>query len=191
MLEIEMKFPVADFKSVRAALKDRGARKRDTHEERDHYFNAPDRDFARTDEALRLRCIGKRNIATYKGPKHAGPAKTRTEIEAPLADGAESAETFSRFLVALGYRPVAQVHKKRTTYRLKRKRFTLEICLDRVTNVGRFVEIEIVAAAEQKGAAQELLQQIAGELGLEGPERRSYLEMYLNRTGAQVDGQPT
>ena len=59
--------------------------------EADHYFNAPDRDFARTDEAFRLRRIGAANFVTYKGPKRDAQRKMRTEIEVPLPDGDEAA----------------------------------------------------------------------------------------------------
>src|SRR5438270_12803454 len=68
MLEIEMKFPVADFAGIEQNLRHRQARPDQVREEEDHYFNAPDRDFARTDEALRLRCVGLANVVTYKGP---------------------------------------------------------------------------------------------------------------------------
>src|SRR2546423_10558721 len=95
MLEIEMKFPVADFAPVQAKLLEWQARPADVLHEADHYYNAPDRDFAQTDEALRLRRIGAANIVTYKGPKQPGPAKTRTEIEVGLEAGVEAAANLS------------------------------------------------------------------------------------------------
>src|SRR5947208_992675 len=48
MLEVEMKFPVADFEPVRERLAQWGARSDHEAQETDVYFNAPDRDFART-----------------------------------------------------------------------------------------------------------------------------------------------
>ena len=92
MLEIEMKFPVADFTAVERTLRGWQAREHPAIDEADHYFNAPDRDFARTDEAFRLRCIGDVNRITYKGPKQGGPAKTRTEIELALESGPDAAQ---------------------------------------------------------------------------------------------------
>src|SRR5437773_12142598 len=92
MLEIELKFPVAEFSAIQQRLGQWGARAEAALDEADHYFNAPDRDFARTDEAFRLRRIGTQNRITYKGPKQGGPAKTRTEIELGLEAGAESAD---------------------------------------------------------------------------------------------------
>ncbi|MFO0966002.1 MAG: class IV adenylate cyclase [Gemmataceae bacterium] len=185
MLEIEMKFPVDDFRGVVKKVREWDAERVAPRQEEDHYFAPPDRDFAKTDEALRLRRIGKRNVATYKGPKEAGPTKTRTEIEVDLAEGVASAEQFERFLEALRYRSVARVRKKRTAYRFRRGGFPMEVTLDEVTGVGRFVEVEIVAKPEKRDAAQKVLQEVAAALGLQKSERRSYLEMLLAKAGGQ------
>jgi adenylate cyclase class 2 len=179
MLEIEMKFPVSQFGPVREHLQRTGARADAVLEEADHYYNAPDRDFAKTDEALRLRRIGPTNLVTYKGPKETGPTKTRTEIELALEPGAESADKFCRLLSRLGYRAVAVVRKKRICYHFERSGFALQACLDEVDRVGCFVEAEIVAPEEQKALAQDVLLEVTAEMGLRNPERRSYLEMFL------------
>src|SRR3712207_4870783 len=97
------------------------AGRREVRIDTDRYFNAPDRDFARTDEAVRVRSIGARNFATYKGPKRDRQTKTRTEIEVPLGDGAEVARQFQQFLSHLGYRFVAEVRKHRAIYQLSRE----------------------------------------------------------------------
>jgi adenylate cyclase, class 2 len=183
VLEIEMKFPAADFAPIEAKLAQWGARPEPVLHEADHYYNAPDRDFAKTDEALRLRRIGEANRVTYKGPKQEGPAKTRTEIEIGLEAGNEAADKFCTLLTKLGYRAVAVVRKLRRPYRFERDGFALEACLDEVGQVGRYVEVEIVAPAEQKAQAEKVLAAVTAELGLANPERRSYLEMYLSNLG--------
>ncbi len=185
-LEIEMKFPVADFRPLQEKLRQRKARRvqvRPLHEE-DHYFNAPDRDFARTDEALRLRRIGSANCVTYKGPKRDKQTKTRTEIEVPIARGKAAAENFCRLLRSLGYRDVAIVRKDRWLFRLPEEQgFAVEICLDEVADLGRFAELEILAPASKLDAARAVLLSLAAELGLTESERRSYLEMLLAKQG--------
>src|SRR5262245_39530456 len=104
MLEIELKFPTTDFAAVEQHMKRMNAAAQPTIDEADHYFNAPDRDFGKTDEAFRLRSIGEQNRVTYKGPKHPGPAKTRTEIEIPIESGAEAADKWRQLVQHLGYR---------------------------------------------------------------------------------------
>src|SRR5437588_10676404 len=116
MLEVEMKFPIRNFASIERRLAEAGAHEPHVRQEIDQYFNAPDRDFALTDEALRVRRIGSANFLTYKGPKRDAQTKTRTEIEVPLADGAAVAEMLERLLTHLGYRPVAVVRKVRRVY---------------------------------------------------------------------------
>lgn len=179
MLEVEMKFPVADWMNLERKLAAWGANKLETRREEDHYFNAPDRDFARTDEAFRLRRVGSANFLTYKGPKIDPQTKTRTEIEVPMGPGHESAEAMTQLLGHLGYRPVAVVEKLRQVMKVDRERFVLEICLDEVKDVGRFVELEILAPDDQLDSSRKVMLAAAADLGLTSSERRSYLELLL------------
>lgn len=181
MLEIEQKFANADFAAIEKRLAEWNAYLGEEHIEADHYFNAPDRDFARTDEAFRLRRIGAANFLTYKGPKHPGAVKVRTELEIPLRDGDEAATQFMQLLAHLGYRAVAIVRKQRRTYHLERGGFELAVCLDEVEQLGRFAEVEIVAPDEQVDAARSVLADTAAALGLTNLERRSYLNLLLQR----------
>jgi adenylate cyclase class 2 len=181
MLEIEMKFPVADFGPLEPVLTGWGAGAAESRADADHYFNAPDRDFGRTDEALRLRRIGAKNFVTYKGPKRDAQTKTRTEVEVPLAEGDEAARDFAALLTHLGYRPTAVVHKRRAIRHLTRGGFAMEVCLDEVDELGRFVELEILAPEDQLDRARAALLEAAAALGLKNSERRSYLEMLLEK----------
>src|SRR5437868_4696081 len=166
MLEVEMKYAGADFAALERQLRSWNAVEEPPQIEADHYFNAPDRDFAITDEALRLRRIGERNFVTYKGPKRDAQTKTRTEIEVALAPGDAAADDFSQLLMRLGYRPVAVVRKARRLFHLRRDGFDLEITLDDVEGVGRFAELEIQAPEEQLDAARDVVLRTAAELGL-------------------------
>lgn len=181
MLEVEAKYQESDWDRVQAALAGWGAVADPPREDADHYFNAPDRDFAKTDEAVRLRRIGPTNFITYKGPKRDSETKTRTEVELRLVDGDEAAATAVRLLTGLGYKPVAVVVKARRVYRLTRGGFELEVCLDDVGAVGRFVELEIRARGDQFEAAKAALLEAAAELGLTKQERRSYLQLLLGK----------
>ena len=181
MLEVEMKFRLPDWTPVTTRLTEWGATPAATRKDTDHYFNAPDRDFAQTDEAVRVRRIGTANLLTYKGPKLDAATKTRSEIELRLADGPGPAADAVRFLTALGYRPVAVVTKTRQVYKLDRHGFPLEVCLDDVGAVGKYVEIEAMAEPPQFEAAKAAVMTTAAELGLTDQERRSYLRLLLER----------
>jgi pantoate--beta-alanine ligase len=190
MLEIEQKFARVDLAALEARLRAWGAAFLGEHEEADHYHNAPDRDFARTDEAFRLRRIGADNFLTYKGPKRDARVKVRTELEVPLPPGDESAEQFLQLLRHLGYQPTAVVRKRRRSYRLERGGLRVVVCLDDVEELGRFAEVEVLAPDEQADHAQAVLSDLAAELGLTEVERRSYLGLYLAGRAAREGEAP-
>jgi adenylate cyclase class 2 len=179
MLEVEMKFPVADLARLGVLLQERGGQPGAVVEEADAYYNAPDRDFARTDEALRLRRVGARTLVTYKGPKLDAQTKTRVELEAALADGQDTGAQFAGILEHLGYRPVTVVKKRRKKYWLHADGFEIEVSLDDVDQVGTYAELEIKADREHLEQARDLVRQLAADLGLRDSERRSYLELLL------------
>jgi adenylate cyclase, class 2 len=180
MLEVEVKYRLGEPQRVETQLSEWGAKVVADHAEADHYMNAPDRDFARTDEALRLRRIGSQNLLTYKGPRRDAVSKTRTELEVDCPPGDAAAEAFLKLFAHLGYRPTAVVRKRRRILEWQRDGFTIHACLDEVENVGRFVELEIVAEDKDYEAARAIVLAAAADLGLGEMERRSYLELLLN-----------
>ena len=178
--EVEQKFPVEDLAAVRAAIANRGATSGDTVTQVDTYYAHPMRDFATTDEAMRLRCVNDTNVFTYKGPKLDATTKTREEIELPIQSGQHGATLGSQLLEALSFKPVATVSKVRQTYHLEYENQTIEFALDTIEGLGQFVEIEIVAEGEQAmDSARKTIGELATELSLTEPERRSYLELIL------------
>ncbi len=183
-LEIEQKFRVADRPALRQRLVAAGARFAPTVSHADTYFAHPARDFATTDEALRIRSIGDENRITYKGPKQKHAVKTRREVELPLAAGSAAAEQFAELLTLLGFRPVATVRKRREEGTLDWQGTAVNVALDTVLldsadALGEFCEIEICAEESQVAAAQQSIQSLAAHLGLTEVERRSYLGMFL------------
>lgn len=178
--EVEMKFHMpADRSRVLQRLAEFGAVPADDVAQADRYFNHPARDFAQTDEALRIRSIGDSNVVTYKGPKIGTTTKTRLEIEPALGDGPHNAEQFAEVLVALGFRPVATVNKRRQSYDLQRNGRAFEVCIDRVDRVGDFIEIETSAERSGLPEAQQAVRSLADEFQLQDEVRRSYLSMLL------------
>ena len=135
------------------------------------------RDFAQTDEALRLRRKGDANYITYKGPKIDATTKTRREIELPLAPGPESLASWTALLEAVDFRPVAEVRKSRRKAAVACQGRQVEASLDEVDGVGTFVEFELVVEESDVDAARACIQSLAQSLGLTQGERRSYLEL--------------
>ena len=185
MYEVEQKYPLADVAAVEAALGRLGAMWHGTVAQIDRYFNHPCRDFAATDEALRLRRTDDALAITWKGPRLATSAKTRREIELPLVQAAVPAtlDRWTELLEALGFRQVREVAKQRRVATVAWQGATIEVALDHVAGLGDFVELELQADAAGLGGAAARIESLARELGCTAAERRSYLEMLIERRG--------
>jgi adenylate cyclase class 2 len=177
MYEVELKVR-ADLETVRGRLAELGADRVDAVRQRDTYYDAPHREFAETDEALRIReethdGEGTTRL-TYKGPRIDETTKTREEFET----AAEDSDALEGILDGLGFSPAATVEKEREHYAIEG--FT--VTLDSVTDVGEFVEVEVDVESEgEVDAAREeaiaLLKRL--ELDPEASVRTSYLGLLL------------
>lgn len=177
--EVEQKHHVEDVRLLLAQLAQRGVEPEHAVEQADQYFRHPARDFAVTDEALRIRTSGGRSHVTYKGPKVDVDTKTRRELELPLdvhdADGSQ----FAELLAVLGFQPVAIVRKRRRRFRIHHAGRQVAGALDDVDGVGMFVELELIAEDANLEDTKRVIRELAAELQLGPTERRSYLEMLL------------
>ena len=163
--EVKLRVPCEALAGLAGLLESLGARVEGPVEEVDVYYRHPCRDFASTDEALRLRVAGGGARLTYKGPRLSrGPVKERLELEASVEG------PLGEILEMLGFREAARVVKRRLYARLDGHTVTL----DQVEGLGCFVEVE--------GPDPEAL---ADRLGLGGAEmvEETYLEMVLRARG--------
>ncbi len=171
-LEIEIKAYCQDISDVKKKLVELNAVFIKTEKESDQYYNHPAKDFAVTDEALRLRNVSDSTILTYKGPKISKATKARIEKEVIVQDDNETGE----ILQLLGFRQSGIVVKNRDYYQLGE----IIICIDDVENLGTFVEIE--KKGDDLVNIEKELFALSEKLGLERFERRSYLEMLLTES---------
>jgi adenylate cyclase class 2 len=172
MYEIEAKVRVDELGAVRIRLVEQNAEKIGEESQHDVYYNAPHRNFAETDEALRVRYTGGTPEITYKGPKIASSGlKARREINIRV----DSGKRFEELLDSLGFTRAASVEKHREEYRLQ----GASIALDSVEGLGTFVEIEVLT--EETGeAAEARIQELEDILGVRGTHiTESYLELIL------------
>ncbi len=177
MYEVELKHR-ADHDSVRTKLEEMGAEHTDSRRQVDTYYSAPHREFADTDEALRIR----REVPddgetatklTYKGPLVERESKTREEHETSV----ESESALEGVLSGLGFEPAATVEKDREFYELE----GYTITLDSVAGLGSFVEIEQETTEDDVAAVRDGAIELLSTLGLEAGEqiRTSYLGLLL------------
>jgi adenylate cyclase class 2 len=174
MIEVEVKAR-ADHEKVRPILKKIGAVKVKTEIQSDTYFAAPHRDFAKTDEALRIRSLDGQSVVTYKGPKLDKVSKTREEFETPIDE-----VIFTKILHALGFKEAGVVRKTREVYEAEE----INVSLDSVESLGEFLEVEIMAESEKElETARHKLFDFLKQFGFGEKDsiRVSYLEMVLEK----------
>ncbi|WP_348609135.1 class IV adenylate cyclase [Halobaculum rarum] len=197
MYEVEVKVRV-DHDGVRARLADIDATRVRRVRQVDTYYDAPHRDFAETDEALRIRretVAGDTNAAgndepraadadgdgdgdtetkiTYKGPLVEAESKTREEFETAVADG----DAVEGIFEGLGFSPAATVEKDREFFSVD----GYTVTLDDVARVGEFVEVEREAAEAEIESAREGAYAVLRKLRIDPDDqiRTSYLGLLL------------
>jgi adenylate cyclase class IV len=71
------------------------------------------------------------------------------------------------------------VRKQRDVFELARGKWSMEISLDEVNELGTFAEIELLVADGQQQLAKQLVIELQRELDLSEPIKSSYLSMLL------------
>lgn len=186
MYEVELKVETV-HEGLPERLDSLGATRERRVEQTDTYYDAPHRDFAETDEALRIRRERPLDAEatdpesdptvevtlTYKGPLVDDSSKTRREHETGVDDAAELAAV----LDGIGFEPAATVEKERTFYAVD----GYTVVLDSVAGLGEFVEIERRAAADDVDSVREGAVGLLESLGLDPDDgiRTSYLGLLL------------
>ena len=174
MIEVEVKAKIDSFEEMERNLESLGATKTKNEFQEDIYFQSPIVDFAKTDEALRIRTTDNDTFITYKGPKLNDRAKTRKEVEMSV----ESAAKATDILEEIGFRPARTVKKSRQYYTYE----NFEISLDDVEGLPPYMEIEVALDdGEDYSRAQEMIFEVFEKLNItDGFERTSYMELLEN-----------
>jgi adenylate cyclase class 2 len=175
MFEVEIKYRVSLLDDLRKIVL-LVAKPIGISVEEDHYFNHPCRDFAQSDEAIRIRIHGDGEvIMTYKGRRIGSVGKSRMEINLKVDDYDNAA----LMMASLGFKEVAVIRKRRELFTVDK----YTIYLDNADNLGKFVEVETMVSDESliDEAAQDILKFAQEKLGLkpEQIERRTYLELAM------------
>lgn len=190
MVEVEIKSAIGVLtkEQLQKAAEKIGFVQADSLREIDVYFNGNDRNFIKTDEALRLRSCRNHKaetcetFITYKGPKLDQESSTRLEYETGVGD----LLVMKDLLTALGYKEVFTVDKTRQEWKLPPAagRAEVTLCLDTVAGLGDYLELETLTMSEnERETAVEELLQLLDQLGVARDylTRKSYLELLMCR----------
>lgn len=182
MIEVEIKAKLPDAAALEESLIKLGFKKEPSVSEQDIYYNGNDRDYRKTDEALRIRVNkypetdAQENILTYKGHKLGSDSQTRMELETVFED----APKMQAILSALGYLPILEVRKLRRMYR----QGEITVCIDHVDSLGDYLELEKLVT--DKKDYPEAVEELYGWLSKFGIAKdlltqHSYLELLLRQ----------
>ncbi len=148
MLETEIKLKVPDHASLRARLPAIGATRAGQVLEVNTFYDTDSASLRNADRGLRIRTTrsldpaagtgdspdNNQTIITYKGPRQAGPFKSREEVELIVDDPAAADVLLTR----LGYAPTLSFEKRRESWETP----ACKIELDELPHLGTFMEIE-------------------------------------------------
>lgn len=179
MIEVEIKCPINDPESVAEQLvKKVNAKFIKSVFQKDIYLQHPSKNFAETDEALRIRDSDDGIQVTYKGPKIDAFSKTREE----LCVYVDNFDTILNIFKRVGFFPIAKVNKSRKIFHVDGN---IVAAIDQVQDLGNFIELESEAKDySQVEVKRDELLSLLDKLGYprENTERRSYLELIIAKS---------
>lgn len=195
MFEVEMKVKVKNYDELKDILDNRTIQG-DPMENFDLYFNhtSPERDFSKTDEAIRIRVTKVYGLndnkiksetadLTYKGPKLDAQIKTR--VENVVSFDPKDIKPMESILKVMNLKKVIEIRKKRLPYTITYQNYDIEIVLDEIEYLPRhYMELEIQCKEkEETTKAKEVMISLLNEFGysIEDSIRDSYLELIVKQ----------
>lgn len=165
MIEVEIKCKIENKEKLQKNLISMGFTESSHEKECDSYYDDNAGSIRNNDTALRIRKVidlktGEvTSQVNYKGQKSDQHTMTRPEYETVIDNAAE----MDSILQALGYHVVEpQVKKERIQY----SKNDIHACLDEVSGLGTFLELEIIVEQEmEKKEALQRIEELLNTLG--------------------------
>lgn len=163
-IEIELKFPLNNPERIIEFLNKFAKQEKKDISQKDTYYNAPHRDFVKVKypfEWLRIRETPKGFSLDYKHfhPENVKVTDYCDEFETKI----ENAESLKKIFENLNFKELVCVDKTRSTWLFK----DVEIAIDDVKGIGRFIELELKKEVNNPKEGKEYLYQILKELNAE------------------------
>lgn len=168
--EIQIKLPINNLGKIRKKLEDLKIEKSETKWQQDTYFEAPGWKLPKTDELMRIRQEGEKYILAYKGPSRGKEIRTKPKIEFQIDPDLKDV------LEKIGYKKALQINKQREKYLFEK----IEIVLDKVENLGEFMELRTENPKDERK-----IDDLIKKLGLDSKQatKKSYFELMLKKRG--------
>ena len=172
-VEVEIKAQVDDMSSCENYILSKGALFKEEKYQHDILLDPPSTDFSKTDQVLRIRNSNGFWKLDYKSPRLDNETKSRREYSVKIDDGSQLKDIFNW----MNFKLVGEIEKTRRTYELN----GMVICFDNVTNLGEFIEVEIIADEKDFESSKVKIMSLLKELGISETIRKDYLELLWDK----------
>ncbi len=172
MREIEVKFEVKDIRAIKQKIKKIGAKYKGKHSQLDIWFDTLEKSLGKKRTGLRLRRQEGKTMLTVKGKQVFGKSfREAEESEVRVSDFDKT----RKMLAELGFQRELIIKKEREVW----ERGNLSIVLDRVEDLGTFLELE--------GSKRDIEKAIK-DLGLEKARRiiDHYGQLFFKKASLKV-----
>ncbi len=168
-IEVEVKARLENREHVEQEIIRKGAVLQEEKYQHDILLDPPQADFAKSDQVLRIRNTNGIWKLDYKTPRLDQETKSRKEFSIKIDNG----ETLKDIFSWMDFKVVGEIEKRRKAYRWK----NMTINFDEVTNLGSFIEVEILAPESEFAAAKQDIFSLLAELSITETIKKDYLEL--------------
>ena len=149
-VEIEQKFYCHDHDKLLSIINDNKLEKCSERYESDEYFTDINSVYIKNRTCLRIRNVDNKYLElTFKG-KSKELCNNYAKIENNIKLNVSNYDSIVGLLYSLGYFSYSVVNKKRITYTKKNADFEYNVMIDKIENLGDFVEFELLYYKDEK-----------------------------------------
>jgi len=181
-MEIEIKAKVNNLAKLRKQVLNLGAKKIKNKHQVDLYLSPPHKSFFNTCYYLRVRqdLINKTASFDYHILKSSGQYSVSKETEVEVKNG----KVLLKILKELDFTEICVIDKKREVFQYQ----DFEIVLDKVKNLGNFIEVELKGSFRNREKHKNRIIEILDKLGVKSNQyckNGGYVELWAEKYSAK------
>ena len=173
IIEIEVKAQTSNEEELKKKIQDLGAVFKIKKYQHDILLDPPTTDFSKTDQVLRIRNSDGNWKLDYKSPRLDNETKSRREFSLKIDDGKQLKDIFT----FMNFTTVGEIEKTRESYTLNK----MTINFDTVTNLGNFLEIEVLEEEQHFEQTKKDIFTFLEQLGIKDTIKKDYLELLWDK----------
>lgn len=148
-VETEKKYYCMEPEELEKKAQDMGFDLISKSSESDEYFTDINNEFIKNRTCLRIRKVDNKSMEiTFKG-KSTSFLSQYCKLENNISADINQYDNYISFFSSLGFYSYVVVEKERVTYSMKKDEYSYSIMLDKLKDIGGFVEFEIVVEQEK------------------------------------------